>query len=161
EAPRLAVTIDTAPSGTIHVYNNGGSQPSNERLPQVRELHRIRLSGTDTLSLDRISDIAMDSRRNLYLLQARVPRVLQFDSTGVFLRSIGRGGEGPGEFRFPDAIEIDSLDNLWVWDVGTRRVSIFDVTGQLASSHSPPLHPKRFGCHCVGFTPDGTLVEGY
>jgi hypothetical protein len=32
----------------------------------------------------------------------QTPLIRQFDSTGVFIRQVGREGDGPGEYRKPD-----------------------------------------------------------
>ena len=41
--------------------------------------------------------------------------VEELDSTGRFVRNIGRLGEGPGEYRAPTAI-LTRGDVLWIWD---------------------------------------------
>ena len=46
-----------------------------------------------------ISAIIEDEARNLYVLDAQLNEVKVYDAKGKFLRTIGREGEGPGEFR--------------------------------------------------------------
>jgi len=45
--------------------------------------------------------ITTDSQGTIYLLDAQLHQVLIFNSQGEFVRTIGREGEGPGEFRRP------------------------------------------------------------
>jgi outer membrane protein assembly factor BamB len=46
-----------------------------------------------------LSDVALDAQGNLYALDMQLSTISVFDGDGNFLRTIGREGEGPGEFR--------------------------------------------------------------
>jgi hypothetical protein len=46
-----------------------------------------------------ISAIVEDEQKNLYVLDAQLHEVKVYDAAGAYLRTIGREGEGPGEFR--------------------------------------------------------------
>ena len=48
-----------------------------------------------------LSEFTTDESGNIYVLDSQLNEVLVFSSTGEYLRSIGREGEGPGEFRRP------------------------------------------------------------
>ena len=76
--------------------------------------------------LGRISDIVVDSRGQVYVADGTQSMVLVYDDHGSFVRQIGREGEGPGEFRRPDALALDARDELFVADA--QSVSIFDST---------------------------------
>ena len=51
-----------------------------------------------------ISQIALDSHGDLYLLDRQLNEVKVFSRDGEYLRTIGRAGEGPGEFRRPGTL---------------------------------------------------------
>ena len=55
---------------------------------------------------------------------ALVGRISVFDRTGKYLRSIGKAGQGPGEFRTPHALEFDSQGRLIVMDRHNHRVQV-------------------------------------
>lgn len=76
----------------------------------------------------RIFDVTADSRGRILILDNGFSRVQVYDSTGAFIQSIGRKGEGPGEFAFPTAIDVDDLDNLYVASRG--RISVFNRDGR-------------------------------
>lgn len=52
-----------------------------------------------------------------------------FDPGGSWLRSVGRPGDGPGEFRLVSDVVVTQDDMLIVLDVAHRRLSRFDSTG--------------------------------
>jgi sugar lactone lactonase YvrE len=55
-----------------------------------------------------------------------VSRISQFSSDGKFIKSWGRLGSGPGEFKTPHALAFDAAGRLYVADRGNNRVQIFD-----------------------------------
>ena len=57
-----------------------------------------------------------------------------FNNTGKFIRKIGRTGQGPGEFIGPKHL-ITGVDGIiYVFDIGTERVSIFSKDGDFIKS---------------------------
>jgi sugar lactone lactonase YvrE len=55
-----------------------------------------------------------------------VSRISQFSRDGTFIKSWGRLGSGPGEFKTPHAMAFDAAGRLYVADRGNNRVQIFD-----------------------------------
>ena len=58
-----------------------------------------------------------------------VARISVFDKNGKFLRSLGKAGTGPGEFRTPHALEFDSQGRLIVADRHNHRIQILTKEG--------------------------------
>jgi sugar lactone lactonase YvrE len=59
-----------------------------------------------------------------------VARVSKFTKDGKFIKSWGTLGSGPGEFRTPHSLAIDSRGRLFVADRGNVRLQIFDQDGK-------------------------------
>jgi len=59
-----------------------------------------------------------------------VGRISVFDKNGKYLRSFGKAGMGPGEFRTPHALAFDSKGNLVVADRHNHRVQLLTKTGE-------------------------------
>jgi DNA-binding beta-propeller fold protein YncE len=59
-----------------------------------------------------------------------VGRISVFDKTGKFLRVIGKAGTGPGEFRTPHALELDSQGRLVVADRHNHRIQVLTKSGK-------------------------------
>ncbi len=59
-----------------------------------------------------------------------VARVSRFTRDGKFVRSFGRLGSGPGEFRTPHDITMDAQGRLFVADRGNNRIQILDQDGK-------------------------------
>jgi hypothetical protein len=62
-------------------------------------------------------------------------RILKYTSSGEFIMEWGEIGIGPGEFRTPHALEMDSQGRLFVADRGNHRIQIFDQAGNYLDSY--------------------------
>jgi hypothetical protein len=58
-----------------------------------------------------------------------VARISKFTKDGKFVRSFGRFGSGPVEFRTPHDIAMDAKGRLFVADRGNNRIQILDQNG--------------------------------
>ena len=58
-----------------------------------------------------------------------------FDKDGNHLRTIGKKGEGPGEFQYVAYITFIPDGRLLVMDFQARRTSLFESSGEFISSH--------------------------
>ena len=95
--------------------------------------------GTDEL-LNTPCDVVTDADGNIYVGDGHggqspdappgtVARIVKFDRDGRFVSSWGGLGSGPGEFRTPHALDIDSRGRLVVGDRGNNRLQIFELDG--------------------------------
>ncbi len=74
----------------------------------------------------------------LYSLHFQEATVRRWTPEGLPAGSVGRAGEGPGEFERPVDMGFFG-DSLWVWDMGAYRASYFDLGGEFVGSASPPV----------------------
>jgi DNA-binding beta-propeller fold protein YncE len=66
-----------------------------------------------------------------------VSRISRFSKDGTFIRSWGRLGSGPGEFKTPHSLAYDEArDRLNVADRGNNRVQIFTADGTFIAEWS-------------------------
>ena len=75
----------------------------------------------------------------LYSLHMREASVRRWTTDGRPAGSIGRGGEGPGEFQEPWNMGFFG-DSLWVWDWRGRHFSYFDLDGEFLGRVTPRVN---------------------
>jgi DNA-binding beta-propeller fold protein YncE len=64
-----------------------------------------------------------------------IGRISVFDRNGTFVRTIGKAGTGPGEFRTPHALEFDSKGRLIVADRHNHRIQILTKEGKFVTEY--------------------------
>lgn len=65
-----------------------------------------------------------------------VGRISVFDKNGKFLRTFGKAGTRPGEFRTPHALAFDSRGRLIVADRHNHRIQILTKDGTFVREHA-------------------------
>jgi len=68
------------------------------------------LDAEENSSFNNPNDIVRDSVGNLYILDTDNNRIQKLNSEGKFIKTIGRKGQGPGEFQAARSMDIDKLE---------------------------------------------------
>lgn len=114
----------------VHNPKEGIWQKSPKlKLDKVLEIGDIEALNEDVAFYMPL-DIALDAEGNLYVLDTGNHRIQKFSPDGEYLRTIGRKGQGPGEFNFPGSLDIDEQGNLVVASPYTKRIQIINPEGQ-------------------------------
>ncbi len=124
-AAALAQKVETA-DGVRIVHNEKGGVWG--KTPKIAlELVR-KIGDVDTedehFAFNFPSDVAVGKDGSIYILDAANTRIQKFDPDGKYLASIGRKGQGPGEFMMPDTIGFDKDGNLVVADSPQNRIHV-------------------------------------
>ncbi|ETR66019.1 MAG: hypothetical protein OMM_13364, partial [Candidatus Magnetoglobus multicellularis str. Araruama] len=77
-----------------------------------------------------ITDIAIDNRDNVNILDQSNNRVLQYNSIGQLLSVWGQSGDNDCEFNAPEAIAVDMQNNIYVLDSGNYRIQKLNSNGE-------------------------------
>jgi len=79
---------------------------------------------------NRPTDVAWDAQGNIFVADGRGnARVAKFSKDGVFVKSWGQRGNGPGQFASVDSIAVDAQGNVYAADAGNQRIQVFDGNG--------------------------------
>ncbi|UCE21707.1 MAG: 6-bladed beta-propeller, partial [Candidatus Aminicenantes bacterium] len=100
----------------IRVVKNPAEPLYGELVLELEEDLSIGSVEDEKYMFYRIGDIAVDSQNNIYVLDGGNYRIQKFDKDGNYLQTIGRKGQGPGEFMMPFNIFLDELDNIYVME---------------------------------------------
>lgn len=82
-----------------------------------------------------VMSLALDPKGFIYICDSKAKNIKKFDPSGKHLKNIGRPGQGPGEFNYPNELEI-SRDRLYVRDLFASRINLFDLDGTFLSAIS-------------------------
>lgn len=81
------------------------------------------------------------------LVSGTVARISRYTKDGKFIKSFGKYGVGPGEFRTPHDIALDPAGRLFVADRGNMRVQILDVEGNFIAEWKQYSRPSSINFH--------------
>lgn len=98
----------------------------------------VRIGAVDDpdYAFPRVMDLAVGPDGALYSLHSQESQVRRWTSDGRPAGTVGREGEGPGEFSRPSTLGFFG-DTLWVMDSRLYRVSFFTPNGDFLGSVSP------------------------
>jgi 6-bladed beta-propeller len=149
--------------GKIEIVN-GVANVSNPALPKFGDC-RIVLDEDLSIGEDkgrtesifsRIGGLAVDDRGNIYAIDSREAVVRVFDREGVFIRTIGRRGQGPGETQYPVFVQVTAQGELAVYDYSVARMVFYSLEGTYLRSKTTPRPVLP-----IGLDSQGTLIAQY
>ena len=91
----------------------------------VPEIAIGQLDGPEEYLFGSIRSIAVADDGTIHILDLQAQHVRLFDSLGAYVETLGRRGEGPGEFSEAEAIAVLPDGRLAVRDPENQRVTVF------------------------------------
>jgi hypothetical protein len=138
---RLAfVAVVLACAGILSGTSQAILKNKKQRVVKInleKELTLGESPGGQTALFQSIRSFRVDKLGNIYALDSRATKLIKFDSRGNVLFSIGRKGQGPGEFMVPMMMEPGKQNSILVYDLGNRRSYFSADTGVLLEINGP------------------------
>jgi len=126
--------------------------PEESRYGEIEfDLERDLVIGSDDderYTLLRVWDIKADDRGNIYVLDSGAYRIQKYDREGKYVQTIGRQGQGPGEFERPINLHFDKNRNLYVAEM--RKIHMFDPEGEFLKTITIPFFYMDFAADGTG-----------
>ncbi len=121
-----------------------------------KKLQIGQLDGPEEFLFSYISDVAVNSKGDIYVADRSWSEIRKFNQEGEHLMTIGRKGQGPGEFQSVTIVSVDPQDHLIAYDDMQGRVSVFSDSGELIQTTKNLMadsfiHPSRIIAQDDGF----------
>lgn len=146
--------FEVSDSAGVAIVRN---DPDREIPLERRETMRIGTrEGDPAYELFNVRDVVLDAGGDLYAAFQTDAEIRVYDPEGRWLRSMGRQGSGPGEFRFVTWLGVFG-DTLLALDPQSFRMTLFSTAGELIDTWS-----LRAGMTMLwprSRTADGWIVE--
>ena len=141
DSARWGGTIETLASGVIRVVNPAeGLWEVGEPWRLLPELVLGEIEGAEAEVFASISGLAVDDAGRIYVLDRQANELRIFSPEGGHIRSVGRPGEGPGEYASANGLAWLAPDTLVVIDQRGNRYSVLTSDGEYVRSV-----PRRLG----------------
>lgn len=112
-------------NGISEIINNGNTiQKTNAEL-QLLKTYDVSKKKYNNIFIEKISNIRIDENDNILICDNKNKRLLILDENTNLIKSIGRDGEGPGEYRSVSKCVFDKTNRLYVTDIGLKRINIY------------------------------------
>ena len=139
----------------------GGAEVTDVPREAIRLVEEIRIGALDggPAAFGLINGLTVDDDGRIVVLDLDHRELRIFGRDGEPEGTIGREGEGPGEFRFPVDVAIGPNRTIWVFDVWNGRYEVIDPIGRPERSF-PLVLPPDGDFPWRGFVrPDGSFSQ--
>jgi hypothetical protein len=128
QQPEWKGTIET--KGDVIIVRNPKEPIYSEHVLELTE--DLVVEGSEEAEermFQSISMLDVDEEGRLYILDEQAGNIKVFDRDGGFTKTIGRKGQGPGEFGLPISLTLTPDRQIIVNDMGQRKLLFFDRDG--------------------------------
>ena len=126
--------------GIEYVHNTGTPLHPDKSVTFEKELS---VGGEEYEMLSRPMWFIVDREGSIYISDSQDQAIKVFDKNGEYVRSIGRQGEGPGEFSYLGSQTFLPDGKLLAMDSMSMRLNLFDPEGTYLASYHWTHRPGR------------------
>jgi hypothetical protein len=91
-------------------------------------------------------DVKADAAGRIYIMDWRDVGLRVYDKDGVYIRTIGRKGQGPAEFDSPTFFDISDDGRIFLMDGRNQRITVMDIEGNYLKDFK--VHGYHSGMVC-------------
>lgn len=157
-SPRIVTLVVSLVLLNMALHGCEDAEPGSRTLsglPQMTAVEELRIGSLDDpeTALTFVGSMHVSDDGMMHVTQPLVAEIRVYSADGELLRTVGRRGEGPGEFQRIGMLGVVG-DSLWVFDSGTDRFSFFDPgSGALLGSvRAPSTDPGRAGVPATAYS---------
>jgi hypothetical protein len=127
QGPQWKGKIETVDG--LKVVRNPNAPLYGDLKLDLREDLQIGKEDVENYIFERILDLRAANDGSIYVLDYKAGDIKKYDRNGAYLQTIGKKGQGPGEFQMPFRLFLFlKTGDLYVQD--SIRIKLFDHTGK-------------------------------
>jgi len=128
--PLAEETSTIQKSDDVVVVSNPKTPETKMQIVFTEELSIGEVEGDENYMFGQNIFFNTDEDGNFYVSDVDAHRIQKYDPDGKYLLTIGRKGQGPGEFGSVSLVRFDKDNNIYIYDAGNNRISFFDKDGK-------------------------------
>jgi sugar lactone lactonase YvrE len=129
--------LDVGSSGNVYIadYHRNRIRVYDSRGELLRSFGE---RGAGPGQFSGANDVVVDEERGfLYVIEAINARVQKLTLEGEHVQSFGHYGREEDALSYPQYADLDGDGNIYVSDMGNRRVKMYDASGNFVRSFAP------------------------
>lgn len=148
---------------TVHIDLQHNIQDTISIFDLCSSINLICLQDNDSIKINAAGTKYVVSKGNIYILESSSKNVLQFDSTGIYKKTIARRGRGHGEYTMAEDFLINPYNNLievlnptgkimkYSSDEESAFISEVDLTHRISSINEfAIIEPGKYFLYSIG-----------
>lgn len=147
------MVVDSAGIQVV-TYELAGAAIPTYRAVAEHDVEIGAVEGEDEYLLSRVVDVKGGADGSIMVSTGGVLRI--YSTAGVHLQTLGRTGEGPGEFASPPTLAGLAGDTVYAWDGRTRRITSLLRSGELLET--TPVGASATGPFKIMRQADGSFL---
>lgn len=151
--------IEVRDSAGTRIVQNRGDVSRIELAWKLAPRPEADIGGDENGKLHRVTSATRLGDGRIVVANAGASTLEIYGTDGGHLQSVGRAGEGPGEFRALFWVGRAAGDTILGWDSGLARLSIFAPDGRFVRTVTPRAAVGLFP-QAAGAFADGRLLLG-
>jgi hypothetical protein len=104
----------------------------------VRELRFGEDTGAEEYLFGEVSELAVDRDGSIFIFDRQAPALRKYDANGRFVRTFGRSGQGPGEYRNAGGLALLRDGRVLLWDGANWRFNVYAPDGAVLPAWPTP-----------------------
>ena len=133
-----------------------GPESDSTDIQVIEELSLGVEEGAEEYMFAQAVDVDADSSGNIYVLDQGDCTIKMYDPEGVFVKRIGRKGQGPAEFERPSHLHVGDEGEIVVVDPYNRKFELLDREGL----HDKTVRMEAY-VNSFGISRKGSVLIGY
>ena len=134
--PMALVSAQPAKSDTIVRVAGAPIHAGVAKL--VEEISIGALDGPQEYLFGDISEVAIGADGSIYVFDRQAPALRKYDARGRYVHTLGRRGQGPGEYLKGGGLAVHPDGRVMLWDSGTWRINVYSPAGESIATWSTP-----------------------
>ena len=129
--------VDTV-GDTIVARTTGGSDSSGMHTLVAEATIGDPDAAEDEYSFGGINELEVSEDGRIYVFDRQVPALREYDTSGKYVRTLGRKGAGPGEYTQANGVAVHRDGRVVLWDAGTAHINVYGQDGAFITSWPMP-----------------------
>ncbi|MFQ5646179.1 MAG: NHL repeat-containing protein [bacterium] len=98
----------------------------------------FEFTGSPEKRFEQPTDLAVNGKKQIYVLDGVNSRVVAFDYQGKYLFEFGSAGKEDGQLNMPLGLDLDKKGNVYIADTRNHRLQIFGSQGKFIEKYDLP-----------------------